>query len=229
MKITKFFLFSMLFFVLSSCFSQKIFLNNDKESGTLSLEYTFDDDDFEIISLVLPSIPMGEEIGTFDPSILISQEEFTNYFRSLELEEIQLKKAMITKKSISKTNSSYKGSIVIDFQKLESLLTKFPAAENGFKLRKEGNTRIFEQTLDLNTMGDIETLNNYIALVKEEKPQWHHRFVESNFLIEINTKTPILASRGVSVSSDKKKASYQFKTQDILGNTEKTLEFMVKF
>ena len=34
---------------LTSCFSMNIAMNANKESGTLSINYSFDDDDFEIV------------------------------------------------------------------------------------------------------------------------------------------------------------------------------------
>ena len=68
---------------LTSCFSMNISMNANKESGTLSINYSFDDDDFEILSLILSAVPTaGGE--SFDSSVLIDQNEFTSYFDSMK-------------------------------------------------------------------------------------------------------------------------------------------------
>ena len=208
---------------LTSCFSMNIAMNANKESGTLSINYSFDDDDFEILSLVLSTIP-GVNGEPFDPSILIDQNEFSSYFNSMNMKDLKLKKATITQK-----DGKYTGTLAVDFKNLDQLLTQFPVAEKGFSLSKEKNIYTFAENLDLSQMGDVETLENYILLVKEDKPDWYNRFMESNFAINVTTKTPILEAKGISLSADKKAASYSFKSKDMLGDSKKKLEFLLKF
>lgn len=208
---------------LTSCFSMNIAMNANKESGTLSINYSFDDDDFEILSLVLSTIP-GVNGEPFDPSILIDQNEFSSYFNSMNMKDLKLKKAIIAQK-----DGKYTGTLAVDFKNLDQLLTQFPVAEKGFSLSKDKNIYTFAENLDLSQMGDVETLENYILLVKEDKPDWYNRFMESNFAINVTTKTPILEAKGISLSADKKAASYSFKSKDMLGDSKKKLEFLLKF
>lgn len=208
---------------LTSCFSMNIAMNANKESGTLSINYSFDDDDFEILSLVLSTIP-GVNGEPFDPSILIDQNEFSSYFNSMNMKDLKLKKATIAQK-----DGKYTGTLAVDFKNLDQLLTQFPVAEKGFSLSKDKNIYTFAENLDLSQMGDVETLENYILLVKEDKPDWYNRFMESNFAINVTTKTPILEAKGISLSADKKAASYSFKSKDMLGDSKKKLEFLLKF
>lgn len=208
---------------LTSCFSMNIAMNANKESGTLSINYSFDDDDFEILSLVLSTIP-GVNGEPFDPSILIDQNEFSSYFNSMNMKDLKLKKATIAQK-----DGKYTGTLAVDFNNLDQLLTQFPVAEKGFSLSKDKNIYTFAENLDLSQMGDVETLENYILLVKEDKPDWYNRFMESNFAINVTTKTPILEAKGISLSADKKAASYSFKSKDMLGDSKKKLEFLLKF
>ncbi|MBQ1999668.1 MAG: hypothetical protein II220_09345, partial [Spirochaetales bacterium] len=111
---------------LTSCFSMNIAMNANKESGTLSINYSFNDDDFEILSLVLSSIP-GINGEPFDPSILIDQNEFSAYFNSMNMKDLKLKSAVI-----QQNKDKYTGTISVDFKNLEQLLTQFPVAEKGF-------------------------------------------------------------------------------------------------
>lgn len=208
---------------LTSCFSMNIAMNANKESGTLSINYSFDDDDFEILSLVLSTIP-GVNGEPFDPSILIDQNEFSSYFNSMNMKDLKLKKATIAQK-----DGKYTGTLAVDFKNLDQLLTQFPVAEKGFSLSKDKNIYTFAESLNLSQMGDVETLENYILLVKEDKPDWYNRFMESNFAINVTTKTPILEAKGISLSADKKAASYSFKSKDMLGDSKKKLEFLLKF
>ena len=208
---------------LTSCFSMNIAMNANKESGTLSINYSFDDDDFEILSPVLSTIP-GVNGEPFDPSILIDQNEFSSYFNSMNMKDLKLKKATIAQK-----DGKYTGTLAVDFKNLDQLLTQFPVAEKGFSLSKDKNIYTFAENLDLSQMGDVETLENYILLVKEDKPDWYNRFMESNFAINVTTKTPILEAKGISLSADKKAASYSFKSKDMLGDSKKKLEFLLKF
>lgn len=207
----------------TSCFSMNIVMNANKESGTLSIDYSFDDDDFEILSLILSTVPTADG-ESFDPSILINQNEFTSYFNSMKVKDLKLKSAVIKQE-----NGKYIGNVSIDFKNLEQLLTQFPVAEKGFRLSKDKNMYTFAENLDLSEMGDVETLENYLLLVKEDKPNWYNRFVESDFAINITTKTPIFESKGVSLSADKKTASYRFKSKDMIGDSKKKLEFLLKF
>lgn len=208
---------------LTSCFSMNISMNANKESGTLSINYSFDDDDFEILSLILSAVPTaGGE--SFDSSVLIDQNEFTSYFDSMKIKDLKLKSAVIKQE-----NGKYIGSLSVDFKNLEQLLAQFPVAEKGFSLSKDKNIYTFAENLDLSEMGDVETLENYLQLVKEDKPDWYNRFTESDFAINITTKTPILEAKGISLSADKKAASYRFKSKDMIGDSKKKLEFLLKF
>lgn len=207
----------------TSCFSMNITMNANKESGTLSISYSFDDDDFEILSLILSTVPTaGGE--SFDPSVLIDQNEFASYFNSMKVKDLKLKNAVIKQE-----NGKYIGNVSIEFKNLEQLLTQFPVAEKGFSLSKDKNVYTFAENLDLSEMGDIETLENYLQLVKEDKPDWYNRFVESDFVIHVITKAPILEAKGIALSADKKTASYRFKSKDMIGDSKKKLEFLLKF
>lgn len=208
---------------LTSCFSMNIAMNANKESGTLSINYSFDDDDFEVLSLVLSAMP-GVDGEPFDVSALIDQNEFVSYFNSMKMNDLKLKNA-----AIKQGNGKYTGTITVEFKNLEQMLTQLPIAEKGFSLSKDKNVYTFAENLDLAEMGDVETLENYLLLVKEDKPDWYNRFVESDFAINVTTKTPILEAKGISLSADKKTASYRFKSKDMIGDSKKKLEFLLKF
>ncbi|HBD93706.1 MAG: hypothetical protein A2015_04405 [Spirochaetes bacterium GWF1_31_7] len=228
MKLLKLLTLGFSLIVITSCFSQRITLNPDKKSGNVSINYTFSDDDFEILSLILSSAPVGGEAGTFDPSILIDKKEFISYFQKMEVKELTLVKSDISRKVIDGVGY-YTGAIVINFTDFEILLNKFPASENGLGFKREGQVITMEQKIEMGKMGDMETLDNYIDLVKADKPVWYKKFINDDFLIEIVLKKPFIQTRGVTLSSDKKTAKYSFKTADMIGSNRKDLDFMLKF
>ena len=92
---------------------------------------------------------------------------------------------------IQQNKDKYTGTISVDFKNLEQLLTQFPVAEKGFSLSKDKNVYTFAENLDLSQMGDVETLENYILLVKEDKPDWYNSFMESNFAINVQNPIPL--------------------------------------
>lgn len=228
MRIIKLIFLSLTLIAATSCYTQRVTLNQDKKSGVVSIDYSFNDDDFEILSLILSAAPVGDGIGFFDPSALIDKNEFISYFNSAGIDGIKLTKADITRRSVSGV-SVYKGSIVIAFDDFEELLKRFPAADGGFKFIRSGGVVTLEQKVEPDKMGDMETLDNYMELVKEAKPQWYSKFVDTTFLIEMIFRTPVLDSRGVVLSSDKRTARYSFKTGDMIGANRKNLDFMLKF
>ena len=212
--------------MLTSCFNMKINLNGDKKSGTIAINYSFDDDDFDIISLAVSAMPVAENSDPLDPSVLLDQDEFKNYFDSIEQKDLKLKQVTITKKKDKTT--VYTGTVVFEFSDFQSALAKIPATENGFKLLKEKDIITLEQVVDFTSIKDMETLDNYLALVKKDKPVWFDRFAKSPFNLEINTKTPIINSKGVILSADKKKVTYSFKAGEVITDKKK-YNFMVKF
>ena len=120
--------------LLSSCYTQKIVLNADRKSGTMYLDYSFNDDDFEILSLILSAASM-EDGEVIDPVILIDEEAFKDFINEAALPGVSIEKVSVVSKAV-KNNHIYSGSIALKFKDFELLFEKIPAFEMDFQFQK---------------------------------------------------------------------------------------------
>ena len=65
----KILMFIILIFLLISCYSHKIILNQDKNSGEMIIEYYLDDDYFQLLSIAMENVTKkNEEKSNYCPA-----------------------------------------------------------------------------------------------------------------------------------------------------------------
>ena len=86
-RFSKILLILLFVFSLSSCFNMKIDLNFDKKSGKLTMEYDVNDEYFQLLSIVMSNVQLGEDVF-FDPFVLLDEQQFRTFFNGLPKENL---------------------------------------------------------------------------------------------------------------------------------------------
>jgi hypothetical protein len=210
--------------LMFSCYSHKIILNSDKNSGQMIIEYTLDDDYFQLISIASENFNKeatnsGSE-DKFDPSMLIDKGLFLQSFKNTK--EVKLKSI-----DIQSSNNVYRGRIVIEFYDLAKLIDKMPKGLADITLKKEGGDVTYTQIIDYKKMDPEGVFKEYVEQQKEDDIALYNRLTkEAKFSFVVTTATPIKKAEGVVLSGDKKRAEYTFKINDIINST-KVLKFLI--
>ena len=102
---------------LVSCYSHKIYLNADKKSGRMVIEYQLDNDYLSILSTALANMQTTSS-EPIDPTILIDEKLFKESFKNTK--EVTLKSVKID------TTRGYKGTVEIVFTDFEKSLKSLP-------------------------------------------------------------------------------------------------------
>ncbi len=206
--------------LLTSCYTHKIILNPDNNSGTMTMEYTLDDDYFQLLSIALDNFG-SENDEMIDPTSLIDADLFKKSFK--ESNEIKLKSI-----NIQTNNNIYKGKIVIEFNNLEKLIEKIPKGIMNFTVKKENGKTTFSQELEYKKMDPDGIFKEFVMKQKEDDINLYNKLTkEAKFKFIIITSKPIKYSEGVILSSDKKTAEYNFKVNDIFDTENKKLKFII--
>ncbi len=205
--------------LLSSCFSQKIFLNADKKSGRMVIEYTLDNDYLTILSTALANVP-SEDGTTIDPEILIDEEAFKKSFKNTK--DITLKSVKID------TKNGYKGNIEVSFTDFEKALATMPKDLLDITVVRNASGLQISQTVDINKIDPSGIFLGFLDQLKLDDVALYNKIVKSApFTIEINAATPFKEVKGVTLSADKKKVSYTFTLFDLLSSKNKELKFFI--
>ena len=220
MKLKNIIIFFVALFLLSSCFSQKVFLNGDKKSGRMVLEYYLDNDYLTILSTALANIPTKDG-STIDPEILIDEKAFKNNFKNTK--DVTLKSVKID------TKNGYKGTVEILFTDFEQSLNTIPKDLLNIKITR-GNDGLLQlsQKIDLNRIDPSGIFLLFLDQLKLDDINLYNKIVKSAvFSIEISSPTQFKEAVGVTLSQDKKKITYSFTLFDILNKKDKELNFFI--
>ena len=216
-------------FCVSSCFNMKIDLNFDKKSGKLTMEYDVNDEYFQLLSIVMSNVQLGENVF-FDPFVLLDEQQFKTFFSGLPKENL----SDITLFSVSiKRNANtgyYKGKIVFLFKDFEKCMAMIPKGVAGLEFTKDKSGYTIGQTVDMKLMDPENMLGEFINTLKEDDEDFYKLLTEKaefDFAVQLGSK--IQRSEGVNIGKDGMSASYGFKINDLLGTYEKPLRFLIAF
>ena len=216
-------------FCLSSCFNMKIDLNFDKKSGKLTMEYDVNDEYFQLLSIVMSNVQLGENVF-FDPFVLLDEQQFKTFFNGLPKENL----SDITLFSVSikrnQTTGYYKGKIVFLFKDFERCMAMIPQGVAGLTFTKDNGVYTIGQTVDMSKMDPENMLGEFINTLKEDDEDFYKLLTEkAEFDFAVQLRSKIRKSEGVNIGKDGMSASYGFKINDLLGTAEKPLKFMIEF
>lgn len=214
---------------LSSCFNMKIDLNFDKKSGKLTMEYDVNDEYFQLLSIVMSNVQLGEDVF-FDPFVLLDEQQFKTFFNGLPKENL----SDITLFSVSiKRNANtgyYKGKIVFLFKDFEKCMAMIPQGVAGLTFTKDNGVYTIGQTVDMSKMDSENMLGEFINTLKEDDEDFYKLLTEkAEFDFGVQLRSKIRKSEGVNIGKDGMSASYGFKINDLLGTYEKPLKFLIEF
>src|SRR4030042_6646660 len=185
-----------------SCYTQKIVLNSDKNSGELFIEYNLTDDTFQLLSFAF--YEMANEQNNISPEALIDVNLFKEKFQ--ESENVKLKSI-----KIDNTNG-YKGFIDIEFKNLEKALLEIPKEFINFSLARNGNFLQLSQTVNFKQMDKDGKFKQFIMDQKTDDIKFYNYLInDTKFNFVLETRTPILYASGVRLSNFNQKAEYTFK------------------
>jgi len=222
--IKKIILLIFIIFVIFSCYTHKIILNADRNSGQMIIEYTMDDDYFQLISMACLNF-QSENNEQFDPTILIDEELFKKSFKNNNL--LKLKSVNITMTD-NGDQAVYNGKIVIDFYDLNRLLNIMPKQMVNLSVKKQNNLTTLTQTIDYNKLDPDGVFKDFVMQQKEDDINLYNKLMQkTKFKFIVNSALPLKYTEGVVVSSDKKTAEYTFKINDIISG--KILKFIISF
>ena len=216
-------------FCLSSCFNMKIDLNLDKKSGKLTMEYDVSKDGFQLLSIVLSNVQLGENVF-FDPFVLGDEQQFRTFFNKLPKESL----SDITLFSVSikhnQTTDYYKGKIVFLFKDFEKCMAMIPQGVAGLTFTKDNGVYTIGQTVDMSKMDSENMLGEFISTLKDDDEDFYNLLMEqTEFDFAVQLRSKIRKSEGVNIGKDGMSATYGFKINDLLGTADKPLQFMIEF
>jgi hypothetical protein len=222
MRIFKYLFCVLIVFSFFSCYTQRISLNPDKKSGQISVEYNMDDDYFQLFSIAVDSFNSKavKAKDKFDPAILLDANAIKKYFKDNKYIKI---------KSVSvDTSKGYRGKIVGEFSDFERIFESIPKGVGNFSITKNDGNLTLSQLLNLKELDPENVFKNYVMKQKEDDINYYNKLTkEAKFYFYISAPTPIKKNEGVTLSGDKKEASYTFKLSDLLTNDAKTLKFLI--
>lgn len=206
-------------FFLFSCYTHKIVLNSDNNSGTMIIEYQLDDDYFQLLSIAFSNFASDSQ-DKFDPVVLIDEELFRQSFKN---------SAYIRLKSVNiNAVNGYKGKIVIDFTDLEKLLASMPKELVNLNFIKENGSITLSQSISLKKMDPDGIFKDFIHQQKEDDINFYNKLTkEAEFNFIIQSQSTIKKAEGVVISKDKKNAYYNFKLNDIIVDDNKIFNFLI--
>ncbi|HPO50553.1 MAG TPA: hypothetical protein PLO89_09535 [Spirochaetota bacterium] len=213
-----FLLFLPLFFLVS-CYSHKIYLNADKKSGRMVIEYNLDNDYLSILSTALANM-QSTSGDPMDPTILIDETLFKEAFKNTD--DVSLKSVKID------TTNGYKGRIEVVFKDFEKSLDALPKDMMNLSILRQGNSLTVTQVMNFSKMDTQGIFVDFLNQQKEDDINLYNKLTkQASFEFEVNTASPITKSEGVNLSKDKRKALYSFKLGDMINNINKDLKFLI--
>jgi hypothetical protein len=207
--------------LLVSCYTQTIILNPDKKSGRMIIDYQMDDDYLSILSTAMANFQNPDQ-EPIDPTILIDQELFKERFKNSK--EVALDKVVISSKN------GYTGHVEIRFSDFEKALKMLPEGMINLAINRSNSKLSIGQVINLSKMDPDNVLTEFLNQQKEDDIDLYNKLTKSaSFSMVIQTPSPVSSSKGVTLSSDKKKSSYSFRLGDMLAKKDKDLEFYIEF
>jgi hypothetical protein len=215
--------------LLFSCYTQKIVLNPDKNSGQIIINYSLTDDSFQLLSFAFFEMSANDpNAGSFSPEALIDSKLFKEQFKEKETENIKLKSVKIDTAAVNNINT-YKGLIVIEFNSLEKILKELPKDFSGLTVSKEGGILSLTSIINFKEMDKEGKFKKFIMDQKEDDIKFYNYLVKEaifNFVIE--TAQPIKEASGIKLSNNNKRADYMFKLGDYIADENKIMKFIIK-
>jgi hypothetical protein len=218
----KILLLPVLVVLLFSCYSHKIYLNSDKKSGRMVIDYTLDDDYLSILSTALSNFQPKDGSPSIDANALIDEKVFRETFKSTK--EVTLKVVKID------TTKGYTGHIEVAFTDFEKALTLLPEGMINISVIRQNSGLTISQVLNLLKIDPESVLINFLDQQKEDDINMYNKLTkQAVFVFDVFTPSPIKKSEGVILSPDKKKAEYSFKLSDLLKDKNKDIKFLISF
>jgi hypothetical protein len=216
----KIILLAILSLMLFSCYSHKIYLNSDKKSGRMVIDYSLDNDYLSVLSTALSSLQTGENEQSLDPNALIDEKIFRETFKNSK--EVTLKTVKIT------SDKGYNGHIEITFTDFEKALKLLPAGILNITVSREGGNVSISQIINLSKIDSQGVFLDFLAQQKEDNIDFYNKLTKTAaFKFEIYTAAPMKKTEGVVLSSDGKRADYSFKLGDLLKDKNKDIKFLI--
>lgn len=205
-----------------SCYTQRIVLNPDKDSGQLIIDYTLTDDTFQLLSFAFYEISTGTK-NDLPVEALIDPNLFKAKFKERGSSNTRLKSITVD------TKNGYKGNIVIEFKNLDKLIQELPKELINFSLVKNGASLELNQEINFKKMDKDGKFRQFILDQKTDDINFYNYLVKDakfNFILE--TATPIVQARGVRLLNGNKRADFTFNLGDYIKNENTVLNFFIK-
>ena len=182
------------------------------------IEYSLDDDFFQIFSMAISNFQTDYQEDSFDPIILTDADLFREAFQN--------KKGIKLKEVTIKDNNKYTGKIIIEFDNFQKSLELLPAETSYFTFKSSGKNITISQDLNIAEMDPDGLLNEFIISQKSDDEVLYNKLMnEARFSFELNTKTPIRDTKGVNLVNNKK-AEYSFMLNELMDKNKK-LSFLI--
>lgn len=216
------FIFFLLLFI-SSCYTQRIVLQPDKNSGELIIDYTLTDDTFQLLSFAFYEISTANTKNNFPVEALIDANLFKQKFAEKASKNVRLKSILID------TKSGYKGHIVIEFKNLNELIKELPTELVNFTLTTKDSFLELNQEINFKKIDKEGKLRQFILEQKTDDINFYNYLVkEAKFQFILDTATNILQAKGVKLSNANKRAEYTFFLGDYIKNENLILNFFIR-
>jgi hypothetical protein len=203
-----------------SCYKHTIVLNGDRKSGKMIVEYSMDDDVFQLLSIAMSNFSTDYE-NQFDAFALIDEDYFKETVKSTD--EVTIKSV-----SIKSDGVNYKGRIEAEFKDFEKALATLPEGLAKLNIERSKNNLTISQELDIDSMDPDGILKEFVNQLKEDDPGFYNKIMkEAYFEFIIQSAKPIVKSEGVKLSSDKKSAYYNFYVGEMLDLKGKVMKFLI--
>ena len=213
-------LFGIIIISLFSCYTHKIYLNSDKKSGKMVIDYKLDNDYLSILSTALSSISIGENENPIDPSALIDENVLRETFKNTK--EVTLKTVKID------TTNGYTGHIEFTFSNFEQALKSIPAGMLNINIERQGGGLTISQIINLSKIDKDGIFLDFLEQQKEDDINLYNKLTkDAVFNFQIFTATPIKKAEGVKLSADKKRADYSFTLGDLVKDINRDMKFLL--
>jgi hypothetical protein len=217
--------------LLFSCYSQKIYLNQDKKSGKMVIDYTMDNDYLSILSTALVNFQSSSSNGKIQkitPNALIDQKIFKDTFK--DSEDVKLKTVSIKTSTVNK-KSFYQGHIEVTFSDFEKALKMLPEGLLNITVSRDNDKITINQIINMSKMDPKNVFLNFLEEEKEVEPEIYNKLTkEAVFNFYFETKSSINKVEGGSlIGNNKNNVLYKFSINDLLKNKDKDMKFLISF
>jgi hypothetical protein len=219
----KMFLLLIIVSTLVSCYTQKVYLDANKKSGKMVIDYNLDNDYLSVLSTALANFQTtGKNQQTIDPNALIDEKLFRETFKNNK--DVTLKSVKIT------ATKGYTGHIEITFTDFEKALKLLPEGVINIAVLRDGNNVTITQVINISKMDKDGIFIDFLNQQKEDDINLYNKLTKTAFFkFETYTATQIKKTEGITLSNDKMKADYSFRLNELLQNKDKDMKFLISF